>query len=66
MSRFAGNGTSKKRGWRWAQVLRQDKSATDDPAPLLGSWRRWYVLVIVNTLLIYLALWLFSVWAVRR
>ena len=32
----------------------------DEPPPVLGSWGRLYVAVIVNTLVVYLLLFLFS------
>jgi hypothetical protein len=32
----------------------------DSPPPILGTWRRFYAVVIANTLLVYLLLLLFS------
>lgn len=37
----------------------------DEPPPVLGTWRRMYAVVIINTLVVYLALWLFSHYAAR-
>ena len=36
---------------------------TDSPPPILGTWRRFYFVVVVNTLLVYGLLLLFSVFA---
>jgi hypothetical protein len=32
----------------------------DSPPPILGTWRRFYAVVIANTLLVYFLLFLFS------
>jgi hypothetical protein len=32
----------------------------DKPPPILGTWRRFYAVVIANTLLVYVLLLLFS------
>jgi hypothetical protein len=36
------------------------KADPDEPPPVLGTWGRLYVAVIVNTLVVYLLLFLFS------
>ena len=36
---------------------------TEEPPPVLGTWRRVYAVVIVNTILVYLALLFFSAFA---
>ena len=36
---------------------------TDPPPPILGTWRRFYIVVVVNTLLVYALPLLFSVFA---
>ena len=36
---------------------------TDAPPPILGNWGRFYFVVVVNTLLVYALLLLFSVFA---
>jgi hypothetical protein len=32
----------------------------DSPPPIFGTWRRFYAVVIANTLLVYFLLFLFS------
>ena len=40
------------------------KADPEEPPPIFGTWRRFYTVVIVNTLLTYLLLLLFSHYAV--
>jgi hypothetical protein len=35
----------------------------EEPPPIFGSWTRFYVVVIVNTAVVYLLLYLFSLYA---
>ncbi len=35
----------------------------DSPPPVLGTWRRVYLVVVANTLFVYLLLLLFSAYA---
>jgi hypothetical protein len=35
----------------------------DSPPPILGTWRRFYFVVVVNTFLVYALLLLFSLFA---
>jgi hypothetical protein len=42
------------------------KADPDEPPPVLGSWGRVYALVIANTLLVFLLLYLFSRYAGGR
>jgi len=37
-----------------------DPKELDAPPPILGSWRRFYFVVVLNTLLVYALLLLFS------
>jgi hypothetical protein len=39
------------------------KEGAESPPPILGTWRRFYFVVVVNTLLVYALLLLFSVFA---
>jgi hypothetical protein len=39
------------------------KEGIDGPPPIFGSWRRFYAVVIANTLLVYGLLLLFSAFA---
>lgn len=39
------------------------ESETEEPPPIFGSWKRFYVVVIINTVFIYLLLFLFSLYA---
>jgi hypothetical protein len=36
------------------------KASPDLPPPILGTWRRFYGVVILNTVLVYILLLLFS------
>ncbi len=36
---------------------------SEEPPPVLGTWRRFYTVVIVNTVLVYFLLYLFSRYA---
>lgn len=42
------------------------KADRDEPPPILGTWGRFYALVIANTLLVFLLLYLFSRYAGGR
>ncbi len=39
------------------------EAGPEEPPPVFGSWTRFYVVVIVNTVFIYLLLYLFSLYA---
>lgn len=39
---------------------RRTNAHPDDPPPVFGSWGRFYAVVIANTLVVYLLLFLFS------
>ncbi len=39
------------------------KESEDQPPPILGTWPRFYAVVVVNTLLVYGLLLLFSAFA---
>ncbi|MFQ5792086.1 MAG: hypothetical protein ACE5JI_16575 [Acidobacteriota bacterium] len=43
----------------------EDKADPDEPPPVLGSWRRFYLVVILNTVFVYLLLYLFSHYTAR-
>jgi hypothetical protein len=43
--------------------LSSDGEEPDAPPPLFGSWPRFYVIVVANTLLVYVLLLLFSAFA---
>jgi hypothetical protein len=36
---------------------------SEESPPIFGSWTRFYVVVIINTVLVYLLLYLFSLYA---
>ena len=36
------------------------KAEPDEPPPVFGTWGRFYAVVIANTLVVYLLLFLFS------
>ncbi len=36
---------------------------SEEPPPIFGSWTRFYAVVIVNTVFVYLLLYLFSLYA---
>lgn len=46
--------------------LSSPKADADEPPPILGTWGRFYALVIANTLLVFLLLYLFSRYAGGR
>ena len=41
------------------------KADPDEPPPIAGTWRRLYAIVIANTVIVYLILYLFSRYAAR-
>lgn len=43
----------------------RSKSDPDQPPPVLGSWKRFYAVVIVNTIIVYGLLLLFSYYAAQ-
>jgi hypothetical protein len=43
----------------------QPNVETDEPPPVLGSWKNFYVVVVVNTVIVFLLLWLFSYYSAR-
>ena len=43
--------------------LPESKASSDEPPPVAGTWRRFYAVVIANTVLVYLLLYLFSHYA---
>ncbi len=45
--------------------LPRSNAPPDEPPPVLGTWRRYYAVVIANTVLAYLLLYLFSHYAGR-
>jgi hypothetical protein len=45
--------------------LPRSKASPDEPPPVFGRWRRFYAVVIANTVLVYLLLYLFSYYAGR-
>ena len=42
---------------------RDDTTDPESPAPIFGTWRRFYAFVLANTFLVYLLLVLFSLYA---
>lgn len=42
------------------ETLPKTKPDPDEPPPVFGSWGRFYAIVIANTLVVYLLLYLFS------
>jgi hypothetical protein len=40
--------------------LPKAKADPDEPPPVLGTWGRFYAVVVANTLVVYLLLFLFS------
>jgi hypothetical protein len=42
----------------------QQKADPEEAPPVFGTWRRFYIVVVVNTLLTYLLLLLFSYYTV--
>jgi hypothetical protein len=40
--------------------LPKTQADPDEPPPVFGTWGRFYVVVIANTLVVYLFLFLFS------
>lgn len=45
--------------------LPESKASSDEPPPVFGTWWRFYAVVIANTVLVYLLLYLFSHYAGR-
>jgi hypothetical protein len=45
--------------------LPRTKADPDEPPPVFGTWRRFYAVVIANTLVVYLLLFLFSYFSSR-
>ncbi len=45
--------------------LPKSKAEPDERPPLFGTWGRFYAVVIANTLVVYLLLFLFSFFASR-
>jgi hypothetical protein len=50
---------------RDAAKLLKEKADPDEPPPVLGTWRRFYWLVVINTLVVYLLLLAFSRYAAK-
>jgi hypothetical protein len=38
----------------------REKADPDEPPPVFGTWRRFYTIVLVNTIMVYLLLLVFS------
>lgn len=45
--------------------LPKTKADPDEPPPVFGTWNRFYAVVIANTLVVYLLLFLFSYFSSR-
>ncbi len=48
-----------------SKASRENAAHSDESPPVLGTWGRFYAVVIANTILVYLLLLLFSYYAAR-
>jgi hypothetical protein len=58
----------RSKGWPMTENLDSslhEKADPEAPPPVFGTWKRFYIVVMINTLAVYVLLLLFSHFAAR-